>query len=126
MEFCISPLSLRLRLILIIGSTLTLALSSSFHCWGPPGRHHGPQHHKEQTHQRPRQRPPGPAARARDAARRATWLRKQEERQQAAPAEETLENSEPADAAPQETLKSSETIEAVIRPCKIWASYSGQ
>ena len=45
-----------------------------------PGLHHGPQHHKEQDYQRSQRR--GPAARAPDAARRATWLRKQEERQQ--------------------------------------------
>ena len=43
-----------------------------------PGLNHGPQHHLPPCQQRPRRR--GPAARARDAARRTAWL--QEKQQQ--------------------------------------------
>ena len=49
-----------------------------------PGPNHGPQHHQEPVQQRSQKR--GPSARAPDAARRAAWLKKQEERQQKVPA----------------------------------------
>ena len=45
-----------------------------------PGPHHVPQHQRQPTVRRPRHR--GPAARARDAARRAEWIKQREERQQ--------------------------------------------
>ena len=53
------------------------------------------------------------AARARDAAHRAAWLKKQEERQQAAPAEQ--ESSEVVDAALIKTLEPSETLDTALR-----------
>ena len=79
-----------------------------------PGPNHGPQHHQEPVQQRPWQR--GPSARARDAARRAAWLKKQEERQQKVPAEnvmdihstETLESSENGNTSSDVTLEISE------------------
>jgi hypothetical protein len=44
-----------------------------------PGPNHGPQHHLQPRQQRPRRRR-GPAARARDAARRTAWLQGKEQR----------------------------------------------
>ena len=80
-----------------------------------PGPNHGPQHHQEPVHQRPRRR--GPSAKARDAARRTAWLQKKEERQQEAPVEnvidtvilETLESGDTVNSDSEVTLESSET-----------------
>ena len=80
-----------------------------------PGPNHGPQHHQEPVHQRPRRR--GPSAKARDAARRWAWLQKKEERQQEAPVEnvmdtivpETLEFGDTVNSDSEVTLESSET-----------------
>ena len=77
-----------------------------------PGGNHGPKHHQEPIHQRPRRR--GPSSRARDAARREAWLHKKEERQKKVPAEnETeidlpLESGENVHTASEVTLESSE------------------
>ena len=64
------------------------------------GQDHGPQHQPHQRHTLRR----GPAARARDAARRATWLQKKQDSQQKPPAAVTIGDD---DNVPLETLESS-------------------
>ena len=80
--------------------------------WDMPGLNHGPKHHQEPIHQRPRRR--GPSSWACDAARREVWLHKKEERQKKVPAEnETeidlpLESGENVHTASEVILESSE------------------
>ena len=67
-----------------------------------PGPSHGPQQHLQPRQQRPRRR--GPAARVRDAARRAAWL---QEKQQQCEAEPTSSEKDTVICSDTETVSAS-------------------